>query len=112
MPRQPRRFDEENVAADRSPGESGCDPGHARAARDLTLEARGAEHRVDVGRIEGHTGGLPLGNLYGGVAQQGADLTLETADPRLAGVLPYHARQCRIGDVNLRGVEAVRLQLA
>ena len=41
-------FDEEDVAADRGPGEAGGDAGHARAHGDLALEAARAQDAVEV----------------------------------------------------------------
>ena len=41
-----RRLDEQDVAADRRPGQAGCDARHAGAHRHLVLEQRRAENRL------------------------------------------------------------------
>src|SRR5690606_3957595 len=80
----PRRLDEEYVAADRRPGEAGRDAGNAGAGRELALELACAEDALDVLRIDPDVIGRSFREPHGHVAQHGADLALEIADAGFA----------------------------
>ena len=79
-------LDEEDVAADRRPGEPGRDAGHAGAHRDLVFEAGLAEHRGEILRGDDDPVGAAFGDLDRGIAQCLADFALQIANAGLAGI--------------------------
>ena len=81
------RLDEQNVASRGGPRQSGGHPGNAGALRHVVLEARRSQNRLDVAGIDRHGGRGAGGDGDGGVAQQRADLPLQAAYARLAGVV-------------------------
>src|SRR5690606_23535684 len=77
---QARRLDEEDVAADRSPGKTGGHAGHARAHGDFAFELARAEDGGKVVLVDADRPALALGDAHGGVAERLADLALQITD--------------------------------
>ena len=90
------RLDEQDVAADRRPGEPGRDAGDAGAHRHLALEPARPEDLVQILGRDADLGRAALGDLHRGAAQRRADLALEVAHAGLARVVAddrVHARR-------------------
>ena len=87
LPGRARRLDEQDVAADRRPGEAGGDAGDAGAHRHLALELGGPEHGGEIVDIDTDRSAFAFGDAHGGVAQGLADLALEVAHAGLARVV-------------------------
>src|SRR5262249_44004934 len=83
----PRRLDEQDVAADWRPGEAGRDAGHARAHRGLAFEPGGPQDRREVLARDADRTGRTLGDAHGGMPQRLADLALEIAHAGFARVV-------------------------
>ena len=98
------RLDEQDVAADRRPRETGRDAGHAAAHRDFGLELARAEDRVQDrrGPIVTCLRGA-FGDAHRDVAQHVADLALEIAHARLARVVVDDRQQRVVADLALLG---------
>src|SRR5262249_5586846 len=107
-----RRLDEQNVAADRRPGETGRDAGHAGAHRRLVLESRRAENGDEVLAADADRAALPFGNAHGGMAQRLADLPLQIAHARFARVALDDVADDVVADLDLPRLKAIRLELA
>ena len=86
VPGNARGLDEQDIAADRRPGEAGGHAGHAGAHRHFVLESRRAEDRQQIVARDADRAALPFGNPHRGVAQHLADLALEAAHAGFAGV--------------------------
>ena len=87
--RHHRDLDEQDVAADRCPGEPG---GHARARRaldDLVEEPWAAEVVTHVRRRHVEGAALALRETAGDLARDGGDLAIQVPHARLAGVAPH-----------------------
>src|SRR6185437_11623644 len=110
--RRARRLDEQDVAADRRPGEAGGDAGHAGAHGDLVLEAPGAQDLRDVGRLDADRSGLAFGEAHGGAAEYPADVALEIAHAGLARVVANDGAQRIFRDADALLGEAVGVELA
>src|SRR5262249_60038296 len=80
-PGHARRLDEQDVAADRRPGEAGGDAGDAGALRDLRLEAGGSEDLRHVAGVDADAVGRPFRDPRGGVAKDRTDRPLQVANP-------------------------------
>ena len=106
-----RRLDEQDVAADRRPGEAGGDARHAGAHRHFVLELRRAEDRHEIVARRCGSDRSALGDAHRGIAQHLADLALEAAHAGLAGIVADDVAQRVVGDLDLAGLEPVRLQL-
>ena len=65
----PGRLDEQDVAADRGPGEAGRDARNAGADRDLVLELARAEDLAHVVGLDAHALRGAFGDAHGDVAQ-------------------------------------------
>ena len=107
-----RRLDEQDIAADRGPGETGRDAGHAGTHRRLALELRRAEDRDQIFARDPDRAALPFGNAHRGVAQRLADQPLQTAHARFTGVVLDDVAQNIVADLDLAGFQPVRLHLA
>ncbi len=90
-----RCLDEEDVAADRRPGEPGRDARHARAHRHLVLELQRPEHGRKLVLADADRAALALGDAHGRVAQRLADLALEIAHAGFARVVADDLGQAR-----------------
>src|SRR5690606_6885301 len=112
LAREAGRLDEQDVAADRRPGEAGGDAGRAGAHRHLVLEARRPEDRLQRAGIDVDVPGRALGDLPRGMAQRAPDLALEVAHAGLTRVLADDAPQRLVAERRLVGLEAVGSQLA
>src|SRR5262249_6751061 len=104
-------LDEEDVAADRRPGEAGGDAGDAGALRDLRLEAGGAQDLRDVAGIDADALGRPFGDPGGGVAKDRAYRPLQVANAGFARVVGDDGAQGGLGDLALLRLQPVLLQL-
>ena len=107
-----RRLDEQDVAADRRPGEPRRHARDAGAHRDLVLEDRRPENAQKIAVRDRDRTALALRDPHGGLAQHPADLALQTANASLARVALDDSPERVIGDLDLLWLEAVRLQLA
>src|SRR4029079_15927722 len=83
---RPRRLDEQDVAANRRPGEARRHTRPARAHRHLVLEAHLPEDPLDLLDADQLLAGGTLGELDRDMPQHAADLALETAHAGLARV--------------------------
>ncbi len=57
-------LDEQNVAAHRRPGKTGCDAGYARSHSGLALEGRRSENCGDIIDLDFHIVGLARGDSH------------------------------------------------
>ena len=112
LPGNARRLDEQDVAADRRPGEPRRHARHARAHRHLVLELLRAKHDRELVHRDADRTTLALGDAHRGMAQHLADLALETAHAGLARVVRDDDAQRLVGDLDLLGLQAVGLELA
>ena len=98
--RHARRLDEQDVAADRSPGKPGRHARNARAHGHLALEAAGAEDAMQVLGLDLHVRfGLAFGDAHRDVMADGADLALEIAHAGLARVVANDGADRVLGDL-------------
>src|SRR5581483_1219578 len=111
LARYARRLDEENIAADRRPGEAGRDAGDARALRHLTFEALGPEDRVQIAGIDADLVRRPFGDAHRDVTKHAADFALEITHAGFAGIVADDGPQRLVGDFALLGFQAVRFEL-
>src|SRR5262245_58353385 len=107
-----RGLDEQDVAADRSPGEAGGDAGNAGTHREYAFELGGPEHGRQIVNDDANRPAFAFGDAHGGVAQGLADLTLETAHASFARVTLNDLAQRPITNLGLLRCQAVRLELA
>ncbi len=107
-----RCLDEQDVAADRRPGQSGRHARHRGALRQFVLEPGRAENGVQVPGIQRQGVGLPFGDLHGRGAQHRAEFALEVAHAGLAGVVADDRADGRICNRGLLRLESVGLELA
>ena len=107
-----RGLDEEDVAADRRPGESRGDAGHAAAHRDFGLEFARPEDGRKIVRAHVHLRGAALRDAHGNMAKDVADLALEIAHAGLARVVVDDQKQGRVADRALLRLEPGRRELA
>ena len=105
LARHARGLDEQDVAADRRPGQASRDAGHAGPHRDFVLEARLPEERQDRSVPITTVLDAAFGDLHGGMAQRLADLALEIADAGLARVAVDDQPQRFVVDLGLLAVK-------
>ncbi len=110
--RRAARLDEQDVAADRRPGEAGRDARQAGPLRHLVLEARRPEVGGKVTLADADRGRLAFGDTHRGMAEDCADLALQTAHPGLAGIEPDDGGERRLVDGALLGGQPVGGELA
>ena len=108
------RLDEQDVAADRRPGETGRDARQADAHRDLVLEARPAQQLLgSVALADPSLGRRAFGDVDRDMAQRPADLALEAAHAGLARIAADDlAAAPHRRSSTCSGVSAIGLQLA
>jgi hypothetical protein len=109
--RHERGLDEQDVAADGSPGEARRNAGHARAQLHLVLEVARPQDAVHVVGVDRDALGCALGDLHRGVAQQRTDLALEIAHAGFPRVTLDDGAQGRLADRSLLLREAIGFQL-
>src|SRR5262249_62370122 len=110
--RNPRRLDEEDVAAGRRPGQPGGDAGHARAHRRLVLETPRSENRGQRGAVDTHALDAALGDAHGDMAADGVRQPLQAAHAGLARVVADDGPDGVLGDLALLRRQAVGFELA
>src|SRR6185503_20323094 len=110
--RYARGLDEQDVAADRRPGEPRGDARYAGAHRDLALEARRAEDRRQIVDVDRRLLDRTFGDAHRDVAQHRADHAFQVADAGLARVIACDLSQSGVSDLRLFRLEAVRFELA
>src|SRR5580692_4210905 len=108
----PPRFDKQDIAADRRPGETGGHAWHAGPHRHLVLEPRRAENGQKVVTRNPDRTALPFRNPHRSVTQDLADLALKAAHAGFAGVTPDDIAQHVVADLDLAGLQPIRLELA
>ena len=107
------RLDEQDVAADRGPGEPGRDPGDAGAHRDLALEPARPEDLVQDRPASIRTCcALPSAIFIAALRKRRADLAFEVAHPGFARVVADDRVDRVVGDLGLLGLQPVGGQLA
>ena len=107
-----RRFDEQNIAAGRRPGEPGRNARHAGAHGDFVLETRRAEDRRQRRAVDAQALDAALRDAHRDMAADRADMALEIAHAGLARVVANDRADGVFGDLALLGLEAVGLELA
>ena len=100
-------FNEEDVAADGGPGESGDDAGVEVFFGDFGVEFDGAEEGGKFGGGYAEGGFAAFGEVAGGLAADVGDFAVEVADAGFAGVVGDDAGEGVFGKGNLGGGEAV-----
>ncbi len=109
--RQRQALDVEDLAADLRPGQARADA-HLQVAAQAVARVTGrSEVVVEVPRPDRLDLPLPLRDVGGDLAAHGADLALQVADARLARVVLDHLKQAGVREADLRGLEAVLLDL-
>src|SRR5262249_42908063 len=108
----PRRLDEEDIAADRRPGQSRGDARHARSHCGFAFELRRAEDGGKVATRDPDRAVLAFGNAQRGMAQYLPDLALQAAHAGFARIALNDVAQRLVVDLDLTGFEPVRLRLA
>ena len=106
-----RCFDEQDIAADRRPGEAGGNARHACAHRSLALELWRAEDGRKIFPRDADGPALSFGKAHGGMAQRLADLTLQAPYARFAGIVLDDIADRFVRDVDLVRLEPVCLHL-
>ena len=104
-------LDEEDLAADRGPGQSGGHAGNARAVDQLAEEPRRAQQLGELGGPDGDHAALALGPPAGDLAADGRDLALEVAQAGLARVVGDDLLERQLGDLDVRRIQPVGLEL-
>ena len=112
VPRIARRFDEQDIASDRRPGEAGRDARHARAHRQLAFEPRRSQDGGKISARYSHGPALSFGDADSGISNRLADLALKASNASLPRVMLYDLTQRFIRDFNLPGLNPIRLQLS
>ena len=110
--RHARRLDEQDVAANRGPGEPGRHTRHARAHGNFALKYRRTENRNKIVAVDPDRTGRALGNADCGVAQHFADLAFEPAHAGFARVVLDDLAERRLSDLDLPFLDAIGLHLA
>ena len=100
-------LDEQDVAADRSPGQARGHARHAGTHRNLVFVARRAQDGRQVGGTDGDRTGLAGSDGHRVVAQHRADLALEPAHAGLARVVADEATHRIVGELQLLGGEPI-----
>ncbi len=103
---------EEDVAAGGGPGQAGGHPGHRRAQPHLGGDALRTQYLGHVVLGDDDLLGLALGDLARAPAAERAQLALQVAQARLAGVALDDLADGRVGDGKLPRRQAVLLALA
>ena len=106
------RLDEQDVAADRRPGEPGRHARDAGPHRDLVLERRRAQNAQEIAGGDRDRAALAFRDPHRGLAQHPADLALQASNAGLPRIVLDDRPDRVIGDLNLVRLEAVRVQLA
>src|SRR6185295_5884626 len=102
---------EQDVSANRRPGQSGCNTRNTCALRDLALEPRRAQYLLQIALVDAHLVHVALGYLHRRAAHDCADLALEVSYPRLTRVVVDHALDRLVGDLELLRGQPVTLEL-
>ena len=104
-------LDEQDVAADRRPGQAGRHARDTGPHRDLILEQRRAHHDREVDGGDRDRPAFALGDAHRGLAQRASNLTLEVADPGLPRIALDDRLERVIGDLDLARFKPVGRQL-
>src|SRR6516225_9266205 len=110
--RHPRRFNEEDIAADRRPGEPRSDARHARSHCGFAFELRRPDDRGKIATRDPDRAVLAFGNAHRGMAQHLPDLAFETPHAGFARIALNDVAQRLVVDFDLAGFEPVGLRLA
>ena len=110
-PRHARRFDKQNVATDRRPGEPGGNTGNAAAHGDFRLELTRPEDGRKVIGSDLDLLHAAFGDAHRDVAKCLADFALEVAHPGFPRVIANDHRQRLVADLALLGLETRRRKL-
>ena len=106
------RFDEQDVASDRRPGQAGRDARHARAHRHLAFELRRAENARKIVGGDADGPALSFGNADGCMPQDFSDFALEVPYPSFPSIVLNYFPERLVPDLDLARFPAIRLLLA
>lgn len=87
-------FNEENIAADRRPGQSGSDSWNAGPHGDFVFEPELPKEGCEILRGKKHLGRAAFRNLNSHVAESLADLPFKITNAGLVGIPPNDEPQC------------------
>ncbi|OPZ57181.1 MAG: hypothetical protein BWY87_01678 [Deltaproteobacteria bacterium ADurb.Bin510] len=104
------RFDEQDLAAKRRPGQAGGDARQAGALSGLGREALGAQNLGDEVAVDLGRAFLAARHPGGHHPQHGCDLALQVAHAGFAGVGANQAFQGRIAEVGRDATQAIGLE--
>src|SRR6185437_1296448 len=95
----------------RRTGEAGRHAGDAGAHRDLVLERRRAQNGLEIAGANRDRTAFAFRDAHRGLTQRPTDLALEIPDAGLAGIVLDDRPDRLVGELDLSGLEAVRLNL-
>ncbi len=108
----PGRFDKQNVAAERRPGEPRGDPRQTSSQRHLILEDRRPEHGGKILGADRDCANFSFRDPNRGMAQRLADLAFEISNSRLPGVVSDDVAYRLVRNCDLAGEHPVCFHLA